>query len=85
MDGTGVPKKRADLAVQVGRISEVGVVEGPARRTLEAQGRLVPAGGRRPPLLQGASLGDVATIKTGVTTFENGQDPGARPGRLVRG
>jgi N-acyl-D-amino-acid deacylase len=42
----------------------------------------LPAGGRR--LLQDAS-GYVATIKGGVATFENGEDTGARPGRLVRG
>ena len=42
----------------------------------------LPAGGRR--LLQGAS-GYVATIKSGVETFEHGQDTGVRPGRLIRG
>jgi N-acyl-D-amino-acid deacylase len=42
----------------------------------------LPAGGRR--LLQGAT-GYVATVKRGVPTFEDGEDTGARPGRLVRG
>ena len=42
----------------------------------------LPAGGRR--LLQGA-IGYVATIKSGVITFDEGEDTGARPGRLVRG
>jgi N-acyl-D-amino-acid deacylase len=42
----------------------------------------LPAGGRR--LLQDA-VGYVATIKRGVATFEEGDDTGARPGRLVRG
>ena len=42
----------------------------------------LPAGGRR--LLQDAE-GYVATIKRGVTTFEDGEDTGARPGRLLRG
>ena len=37
----------------------------------------LPAGGRR--LVQGA-VGYVATIKSGVTTFEDGEDTGARPG-----
>jgi N-acyl-D-aspartate/D-glutamate deacylase len=42
----------------------------------------LPAGGSR--LVQRAR-GYVATIKSGVTTFENGVETGARPGRLVRG
>ena len=42
----------------------------------------LPAGGRR--LLQG-SVGYVETIKSGVTTFRDGVDTGARPGTLVRG
>lgn len=42
----------------------------------------LPAGGSR--LLQDAD-GYVATIKRGVTTFEEGKDTGARPGHLVRG
>jgi N-acyl-D-aspartate/D-glutamate deacylase len=41
----------------------------------------LPAGGSR--LLQSAT-GYVATLKRGVTTFEDGTDTGARPGRLVR-
>lgn len=42
----------------------------------------LPAGGRR--LVQSAT-GYRATIKGGVTTFEDGEDTGARPGLLVRG
>jgi N-acyl-D-aspartate/D-glutamate deacylase len=42
----------------------------------------LPAGGRR--ILQG-SVGYVETIKSGVTTFRDGVDTGARPGTLVRG
>jgi len=42
----------------------------------------LPAGGKR--LLQGA-VGYVETIKSGVTTFRDGVDTGARPGVLVRG
>jgi len=42
----------------------------------------LPAGGKR--LLQGA-VGYVETIKSGVTTFAEGVDTGARPGTLVRG
>jgi N-acyl-D-amino-acid deacylase len=42
----------------------------------------LPAGGAR--LLQGAS-GYVETIKSGVTTFAEGEQTGARPGALLRG
>ncbi len=42
----------------------------------------LPAGGRR--LLQGAT-GYVETIKRGETTFADGVETGARPGRLLRG
>jgi len=42
----------------------------------------LPAGGSR--LLQ-AATGYVETIKSGVTTFCNGQETGARPGTLLRG
>jgi N-acyl-D-aspartate/D-glutamate deacylase len=42
----------------------------------------LPAGGRR--LVQQAT-GYVATFKGGVATFEDGEETGARPGRLVRG
>jgi N-acyl-D-aspartate/D-glutamate deacylase len=42
----------------------------------------LPAGGRR--LVQDA-VGYLATIKSGETTFENGNDTGARPGVVVRG
>ncbi|MDO9487767.1 MAG: amidohydrolase family protein, partial [Sphingomonadaceae bacterium] len=42
----------------------------------------LPAGGRR--LLQTAE-GYVATIKSGVVTFREGQHTGAVPGRLIRG
>jgi N-acyl-D-aspartate/D-glutamate deacylase len=42
----------------------------------------LPAGGMR--LLQSAT-GYVETIKSGVTTFADGEDTGARPGGLIRG
>jgi N-acyl-D-amino-acid deacylase len=42
----------------------------------------LPAGGRR--LVQGAT-GYVETIKSGITTFADGKDTGARPGSLLRG
>jgi N-acyl-D-aspartate/D-glutamate deacylase len=31
------------------------------------------------------AAGYVATVKSGVVTFRDGEDTGARPGRLVRG
>jgi N-acyl-D-aspartate/D-glutamate deacylase len=42
----------------------------------------LPAGGRR--ILQQAD-GYVATVKSGVETFREGEPTGARPGRLLRG
>ncbi len=42
----------------------------------------LPAGGKR--LVQGAT-GYVETIKSGVTTFAEGEETGARPGALLRG
>jgi N-acyl-D-aspartate/D-glutamate deacylase len=42
----------------------------------------LPAGGRR--LLQRAA-GYAYTIKSGTVTFADGEDTGARPGRLLRG
>ncbi len=42
----------------------------------------LPAGGSR--ILQGA-VGYVETIKSGVTTFADGKETGARPGTLLRG
>jgi N-acyl-D-aspartate/D-glutamate deacylase len=42
----------------------------------------LPAGGKR--LLQRAT-GYVATVQSGLVTFENGESTGALPGRLVRG
>ena len=42
----------------------------------------LPAGGRR--IVQDAT-GYVATIKSGVTTFDGGKDTGKRPGLLLRG
>lgn len=44
VDGTGRDAVRADVAVSDGRITEVGRVEGLARRTIDAEGRLVTPG-----------------------------------------
>jgi N-acyl-D-aspartate/D-glutamate deacylase len=44
VDGTGAEPFSGDVAVTDGRITEVGSVEGPARETIEAEGRLVTPG-----------------------------------------
>jgi len=44
VDGTGAQARTADVAVDGGRITEVGVVDGGARRTVEAGGLLVTPG-----------------------------------------
>ena len=44
VDGTGVPPRQADVAVDEGRITEVGRVEGGGSRTIDAEGLLVTPG-----------------------------------------
>jgi N-acyl-D-amino-acid deacylase len=44
IDGSGAPAFQADVAVRNGVIVEVGTVEGPARRTVDATGLLVTPG-----------------------------------------
>ena len=44
VDGSGEPGYRGDVAMQDGRIAGVGVVEGAARRTIDAEGRVVAPG-----------------------------------------
>src|SRR5580692_5745303 len=44
VDGTGSPGRTADVAVDSGRITAVGTVEGGATRTVEADGLLVTPG-----------------------------------------
>jgi len=43
-DGTGAPRRRADVAVQDGCIAAVGEVGGAAKRTIDAEGRVVAPG-----------------------------------------
>jgi N-acyl-D-aspartate/D-glutamate deacylase len=70
-------------SLQAGKLADINIIDyenlqlGPPRVVAD-----LPAGGRR--LVQEAK-GYIATIKSGVTTFENGQDTGARPGVLLRG
>ncbi|TNF33168.1 MAG: D-aminoacylase [Deltaproteobacteria bacterium] len=44
VDGTGAPARRADVAVSGGRIVAVGDCDGPAARTIDAEGALVTPG-----------------------------------------
>ncbi|HSA52206.1 MAG TPA: amidohydrolase family protein [Yinghuangia sp.] len=44
VDGTGSAPRRADVAVDGDRITEIGTVSGPARRRIDAAGRLVTPG-----------------------------------------
>src|SRR6478752_1392388 len=44
VDGTGEPSRAADVAISDGRITEVGTVDGMARRELDADGLLVTPG-----------------------------------------
>jgi len=69
--------------LEVGAMADINVID--YQRLQLTNPRVVddlPAGGKR--LLQGA-VGYVETIKSGVTTFAEGEETGARPGTLVRG
>src|SRR5579871_6788577 len=44
VDGTGAPARTADVGVTDGVITEVGHLDGPARRTIDADGALVTPG-----------------------------------------
>src|SRR3954469_3464974 len=44
VDGTGAPPRTADVAITDGRVTEVGRVDGPATRELDADGLLVTPG-----------------------------------------
>ena len=44
VDGTGAAARTADVAVDSGRITEVGAVEGGATRIIDADGLLVTPG-----------------------------------------
>ena len=44
VDGTGAPPETGDVAIEDGRIAEVGRVSGTARETLDADGLVVTPG-----------------------------------------
>src|SRR3954447_9419277 len=44
VDGTGLPRRRADVAVTGGRIAEIGFIDGTGARELDADGRVVAPG-----------------------------------------
>jgi N-acyl-D-amino-acid deacylase len=44
VDGTGAPRYRADLAISDGRIVAIGNVDGPSKRTIDAEGLVVTPG-----------------------------------------
>ena len=44
VDGTGLPRRRADVAVKDGRIAAVGFVDGDGDREIDADGRVVAPG-----------------------------------------
>jgi N-acyl-D-aspartate/D-glutamate deacylase len=69
--------------VEVGMMGDLNVIDYDALELEPPQViRDLPAGGSR--LVQRAR-GYVATVKSGVVTFDHGEDTGARPGRLIRG
>jgi N-acyl-D-aspartate/D-glutamate deacylase len=69
--------------IEVGALADINVIDydnlqlGNPRVVAD-----LPAGGRR--LVQDA-VGYVETIKSGITTFADGKETGARPGALLRG
>jgi N-acyl-D-aspartate/D-glutamate deacylase len=44
VDGSGAPRRSADVAIEAGRIVEIGSVDAPAARTLDASGCIVAPG-----------------------------------------
>jgi len=44
VDGTGAPRRTADVAIEAGRVVEIGRVDAPAKRTLDARGLIVAPG-----------------------------------------
>ena len=69
--------------LEVGMLGDVNVIDYEALALEPPQVvRDLPAGGSR--LVQ-RPRGYVATVKSGVVTFDHGEDTGERPGELIRG
>jgi N-acyl-D-aspartate/D-glutamate deacylase len=44
VDGTGAPRRAADVAIQGGRIAEIGRIDAPAKQSIDARGKVVAPG-----------------------------------------
>lgn len=44
VDGSGAPRRRADAAIQNGRIAEIGTIKEGARQVIDAGGQIVCPG-----------------------------------------
>ena len=80
IDGTGLPRHHADVAVRHGRIVATGRLREGAREVIDTDD--LPAGARR--LVQRAR-GIAATIVNGEILMRDGKHTGALPGQLLRG
>ncbi|MFW6092806.1 MAG: N-acyl-D-amino-acid deacylase family protein [Pseudomonadota bacterium] len=69
VDGTGASERTADVAVQGGRITEVGKVDGRGRREIDAAGALVTPG-----------FVDIHTHYDGQATWSNRMSPSSHHG-----
>jgi N-acyl-D-aspartate/D-glutamate deacylase len=78
VDGSGLPRYRADIGVVDGRIAAIGRIREGAREVVHD----LPTGSRR--LVQRAT-GFAATVVNGQVLLRDGKHTGALPGRLLRG
>jgi N-acyl-D-aspartate/D-glutamate deacylase len=101
IDGTGAPRRTADVAVCEGVVTDVGRVAGRGRREIDADGAVVAPwsvdihthddGQVHHDLPWGGRRlvqradGYRHTLVRGVETYVDGAETGELPGRLVRG
>ena len=96
VDGTGAPAFAGDVAVDAGRLVQVGGKAGAARREIDAAGALVTPGfvdihthfdGQLTwdPYLTPSDGHGVTTIVNGIPVSMSGKPTGDLPGRLIRG